>query len=94
LLKHGQGLCVRAPFLRGILEDLLREGEMAKRIKHANADLAQDEAERLEQDYADLMKAERRAGRRDPIYLENLAQPSDLRFVDSYTTYGAYEEPI
>lgn len=29
-----------------------------------------------------------------PTYHENLEQPSQLKVVDSVTTYGAYEEPI
>lgn len=65
---------------------------MAKTRK--KSETTNQEVEQLERDYAKLMERARPAIRRPPVYLENLEQPSHLRFVDSFTTYGAYEEPI
>ena len=51
------------------------------------------ETKRLENNYAKLMR-DRTMIVRAPIYSEDLSQPSGLRFVNSVTTYGAYEDPI
>ncbi|MFH1140832.1 MAG: hypothetical protein V1724_03990 [Chloroflexota bacterium] len=60
---------------------------MATRVKR------QTKAKQLEEKHNELIKMVHLPVPQ-PIYRDNLEQPSPLRIVDSVTTYSAYEEPI